>query len=160
MKFATSFVPDIRFGEGVHDTIAVSARALGAEKVLVVIDGFLAGSGFGARLADQFAAQDGVAEVFSGFAGEPKLAHVRAASAAARCAISARIDLASAAPSRILAVIGAVRIGKWGGGRARRASAARARDARPEPGARGRGPHEQAGAGAKRDSKQSHKLSI
>ena len=84
MKFATSFVPDIRFGEGVHDTIAVSARALGAEKVLVVIDGFLAGSGLGARLADQFAAQDVVAEVFSGFAGEPKLAHVRAASAAAR----------------------------------------------------------------------------
>ena len=84
MKFATSFVPDIRFGEGVHDTIAVSARALGAEKVLVVIDGFLAGSGFGARRADQVAAQDVVAEVFSGFAGEPKLAHVCAASAAAR----------------------------------------------------------------------------
>ncbi|WP_439631866.1 iron-containing alcohol dehydrogenase [Shinella sp.] len=84
MKFATSFVPDIRFGDGVHDTIAASARALGAEKVLVVIDGFLAASGLGARLAAQFAAEGVAADFYSDFAGEPKLAHVQAATAAAR----------------------------------------------------------------------------
>ncbi|MGQ3210732.1 iron-containing alcohol dehydrogenase [Shinella sp.] len=84
MKFATSFVPDIRFGDGVHDTIAASARALGAEKVLVVIDGFLAGNGLGERLATQFAAEGVSAAFFSDFAGEPKLAHVRAATGAAR----------------------------------------------------------------------------
>jgi alcohol dehydrogenase len=84
VKFATSFVPDIRFGEGVHDTIAASARALGAKMVLVVIDGFLSGSGLGERLAAQFAAEGLSAEFFSDFAGEPKLAHVRAATDAAR----------------------------------------------------------------------------
>ncbi|WP_439617999.1 iron-containing alcohol dehydrogenase [Shinella sp.] len=84
MKFATSFVPDIRFGDGVHDTIAASARALGAEKVLVVIDGFLAASGLGERLAAQFAAEGVAVDFYSDFAGEPKLAHVQAATAAAR----------------------------------------------------------------------------
>lgn len=84
MNFATSFVPDIRFGEGVHDTLAAAARALGAANVLVVIDGFLAGSGLGERLAAQFAAEGVSAEFFSDFAGEPKLAHVRAATDAAR----------------------------------------------------------------------------
>jgi alcohol dehydrogenase class IV len=84
VKFATSFVPDIRFGDGVHDTIAASARALGAAKVLVVIDGFLAASGLGARLAAQFAAEGVAADFYSDFAGEPKLAHVQAATAAAR----------------------------------------------------------------------------
>lgn len=84
MQFSTSFVPDIRFGNGVHATIAASARSLGAEKALVVIDGFLAASGLGDRLAAQFAAEGLSATFFSDFAGEPKLAHVRAASAAAR----------------------------------------------------------------------------
>ncbi|MCQ4632768.1 iron-containing alcohol dehydrogenase [Shinella sp. CPCC 100929] len=84
MKFVTSFVPDIRFGDGAHDTIAASARALGAEKVLVVIDGFLANSGLGERLAAQFAAEGVAADFYSDFAGEPKLAHVQAATAAAR----------------------------------------------------------------------------
>jgi alcohol dehydrogenase class IV len=84
VKFATSFVPDIRFGEGVHDTIAASARALGAEKVLVVIDGFLAGNGLGERLTAQFTAEGLSADFYSDFAGEPKLAHVQAATAAAR----------------------------------------------------------------------------
>ncbi len=84
MKFATSFVPDIRFGDGVHDTTAASARALGAEKVLVVIDGFLAASGLGERLSAQFAAAGVAAGFYSDFAGEPKLVHVQAATAAAR----------------------------------------------------------------------------
>ncbi|WP_411037387.1 iron-containing alcohol dehydrogenase [Shinella sp. BYT-45] len=84
MKFATSFVPDIRFGEGVHDTIAACARALGAQNALVVMDGFLAGNGFGERLAVRFAAEGISADVFSGFAGEPELAHVQAATAAGR----------------------------------------------------------------------------
>jgi alcohol dehydrogenase class IV len=84
LQFATSFVPDIRFGEGVHDTIAASARALDATNVLVVIDGFLAGNGLGERLAAQFEAEGVSAQLFSDFAGEPKLAHVRAATDAAR----------------------------------------------------------------------------
>jgi alcohol dehydrogenase class IV len=81
---ATSFVPDIRFGEGVHAGIAASASALETRSALVVIDGFLAASGLGERLAAQFAAEGIAAEFFSGFAGEPKLAHVQAASTAAR----------------------------------------------------------------------------
>lgn len=84
MTFATSFVPDIRFGEGVHAGIAASASALEARSVLVVIDGFLAASGLGERLAAQFAAEGIAAEFFSGFAGEPKLSHVQAATQAAR----------------------------------------------------------------------------
>ena len=84
MQFATSFVPDIRFGAGVHDTIAASARDLGASSVLVVIDGFLAANGLGDRLSAQFVAEGMVAELYSDFAGEPKLAHVRVATAAAR----------------------------------------------------------------------------
>ncbi|WLR92218.1 iron-containing alcohol dehydrogenase [Shinella zoogloeoides] len=84
MTFATSFVPDIRFGEGVHADIAASAGALEARSVLVVIDGFLATSGLGERLATQFAAAGIAAEFFSGFAGEPKLSHVQAATQAAR----------------------------------------------------------------------------
>ncbi|MEW9613715.1 iron-containing alcohol dehydrogenase [Shinella sp. S4-D37] len=84
MQFTTSFVPEIRFGEGVHDTIAASAHALGARSVLVVIDGFLAASGLGERLAARFAAEGVAADFFSGFAGEPKLDAVEAATAAAR----------------------------------------------------------------------------
>ena len=84
MTFSTSFVPDIRFGEGVHDSIAASARALGAGSVLVVIDGFLAASGLGECLSAQFASEGIAAEFFSGFSGEPKLSHVRAAAEAAR----------------------------------------------------------------------------
>jgi len=84
VTFATSFVPDIRFGEGVHAGIAASASALETRSALVVIDGFLAASGLGERLAAQFAAEGIAAEFFSGFAGEPKLAHVEAASVAAR----------------------------------------------------------------------------
>ncbi|GAA4172902.1 iron-containing alcohol dehydrogenase [Shinella granuli] len=84
MPFTTSFVPEIRFGEGVHETIAASAHALGARSVLVVIDGFLAAGGLGERLAGQFDAEGVAVAFFSGFAGEPKLAAVEAATAAAR----------------------------------------------------------------------------
>ena len=84
MTFATSFVPDIRFGEGVHATIATSAGALEARGALVVMDGFLAASGLGGQLAAQFATAGIAAEFFSDFSGEPKLAHVEAASGAAR----------------------------------------------------------------------------
>ncbi|WP_430439895.1 iron-containing alcohol dehydrogenase [Shinella sp.] len=84
MRFTTSFVPEIRFGEGVHETIAASARALGARAVLVVMDGFLAAGGLGERLAAQFNAEEVTVEFFCGFSGEPKLAAVEAATAAAR----------------------------------------------------------------------------
>ncbi len=84
VTFATSFVPDIRFGEGIHASIASSAGALEARSALVVIDGFLAASGLGEQLAAQFAAVGIAAEFFSGFAGEPKLTHVEIASRAAR----------------------------------------------------------------------------
>jgi alcohol dehydrogenase class IV len=84
VKFATSFVPEIRFGDGVSDSIAASAQGLCACSALIVIDGFLAANGLGERLSAQFAAGGIAAEFFSDFAGEPKLAHVRAATAAAR----------------------------------------------------------------------------
>ena len=84
MQFTTSFVPDIRFGEGLHDTIGACARMLGASSVLVVIDGFLAESGLGDRLAAQVSAEGLAVDLFSDFTGEPKLAHVQAATSAAR----------------------------------------------------------------------------
>ncbi len=47
------------------------------------MDGFLAGSGLGARLADALAEAGITAALFSDFSGEPKIAHLRAAAAAA-----------------------------------------------------------------------------
>lgn len=82
MAFSTSFVPEIRFGENLHQSIGAAAKAVGASKAAVVIDGFLAKSGLGDTILAQLQAEGIDAVLFSDFAGEPKLAHVRAATAA------------------------------------------------------------------------------
>jgi alcohol dehydrogenase class IV len=84
VTFTTSFVPEIRFGEGVHREVAACARGLGAKAVLVVLDGFLAAGGLQQTLQAQFAAEGIAVAFFSDFAGEPKLGHVQAATEAAR----------------------------------------------------------------------------
>lgn len=83
MSFTLSAIPEIRFGEGLVDSLPEAARSLGATRALVVMDGFLAGSGLGARLADALAEAGIMAALFSDFSGEPKIAHLRAATAAA-----------------------------------------------------------------------------
>ena len=85
MQFSTSFIPEIRFGAGTSGQIAASAKAFdGVSAVTIVMDGFLAQSGLGAKLVSELEAVDLTATVFSDFAGEPKIKHVRAASAAAK----------------------------------------------------------------------------
>lgn len=82
MQFSTSFVPEIRFAAGLIDTIGSAARSLGASRAAVVIDSFLVTSGLGNRVLAALEAEGVTAVLFSDFAGEPKLAHVRAATAA------------------------------------------------------------------------------
>lgn len=82
MQFSTSFVPEIRFAAGLIDTIGSAARSLGASCAAVVIDSFLVTSGLGNRVLAALEAEGVTAVLFSDFAGEPKLAHVRAATAA------------------------------------------------------------------------------
>lgn len=85
MQFQTSSVPDIRFGSGLFGDLASAAK--GFENVAiatVVMDGFLASSGLAAALAAELAAAGIDARFYSDFSGEPKLAHLRAASELAR----------------------------------------------------------------------------
>lgn len=82
MAFSTSFVPEIRFGDNLHQLIGAATKALGASKAAVVIDGFLAKSGLGDTILAQLKVEGIDAALFSDFAGEPKLSHVRAAAAA------------------------------------------------------------------------------
>ena len=85
MQFSTSFIPEIRFAPGAANQIAAAALALSASgKIAIVMDGFLATSGLGDRLAAELKAGGADAVIYSGFSGEPKLAHVEAASEAAR----------------------------------------------------------------------------
>lgn len=79
MAFSTFFVPEIRFGENLHETIGTAARAFGAKTAAIVIDGFLARSGFADRITALLQTEGIEARVFSDFAGEPKIAHVRQA---------------------------------------------------------------------------------
>lgn len=84
MNFSLSAIPDIRFGAHAFDDIGAHAKALSGEAdALVVMDGFLANSGLGALVIEKLAAEGIAAEVFSDFAGEPKLSHVQKAGAAA-----------------------------------------------------------------------------
>lgn len=85
MQFSTSFIPEIRFGAGTSGQIAASAKAFeGVSAVTIVMDSFLAQSGLGAKLTSELEEVGLTATVFADFAGEPKIKHVRAASAAAR----------------------------------------------------------------------------
>ncbi|KQV35892.1 MULTISPECIES: iron-containing alcohol dehydrogenase [unclassified Rhizobium] len=85
MSFSTSFVPEIRFGNDLHREIGAATAGLGGVKsAALVIDGFLARSGLADTIAASLAENGIGARVFSDFAGEPKLAHVRAATEAVR----------------------------------------------------------------------------
>lgn len=80
LSFSTSFIPEIRLADNIHTTIGTAAKVQGAKTATLVIDGFLARSGLAGRIVEGLE-QEGIAvHVFSDFAGEPKLAHVRAAS--------------------------------------------------------------------------------
>lgn len=83
MQFSTSSVPEIRFGPGLVDEIAAAAAGLGARRAVLVVDSYLSKTGLSARLAADLAARDIAASLYDGFAGEPKLAHLRDAVAAA-----------------------------------------------------------------------------
>ena len=77
VAFSTSFVPEIRFGDNLHQTIGSAAKGMGANAAAIVIDGFLAQCGLADRVTAQLQAEGIDAHVFSDFAGEPKIAHVR-----------------------------------------------------------------------------------
>lgn len=80
VTFSTSFVPEIRFGNDLHRTIGAAAAGLGNIKsAALVIDGFLARSGLADTIVASLAENGIGTKVFSDFTGEPKLAHVRAA---------------------------------------------------------------------------------
>lgn len=84
MKFALSQIPDIRFGVDEIGNLASHAAGLGPiGKACVVMDSFLAESGLGARVQEMLSAQGISSEIYSGFAGEPKLQHLRDAAAVA-----------------------------------------------------------------------------
>ncbi|MDK1377164.1 MULTISPECIES: iron-containing alcohol dehydrogenase [unclassified Sinorhizobium] len=74
-----SFIPEIRFGENIHQTLALAARTFGAQRAIIVIDVFLAQSGL-SECVTKTLEQEGIStRIFSEFTGEPKLAHLRAA---------------------------------------------------------------------------------
>jgi alcohol dehydrogenase len=77
VPFVTSFLPEIRFGENLHETIGSAAASLDAKTAVIVIDGFLVRSGLAGRVAAQLNAERIEARVFSDFTGEPTIAHVR-----------------------------------------------------------------------------------
>jgi alcohol dehydrogenase len=84
VSFSTSAVPEIRFGAGRFAEIAEVAKGLeGVSAVTIVMDAFLVSSGLGVRLVEALEVASLETKLFSDFAGEPKLAHVRAASALA-----------------------------------------------------------------------------
>lgn len=84
MKFALSHIPDIRFGADEINNLAGHAKSLGdIGKAAIVMDSFLANGGLGKRVQDMLAAEGIAAEIYSGFAGEPKLKHVQEATTAA-----------------------------------------------------------------------------
>lgn len=85
MQFSTSFIPEIRFAAGAAEQIAAAALTMTtSRRIAIVMDGFLAASGLSDRLTAALAAGGATTEIYSGFSGEPKLAHVEAASATGR----------------------------------------------------------------------------
>ena len=85
MKFALSHIPDIRFGADEIDNLAGHAKSLGdIRKAAIVMDSFLAGNGLGSQVQDMLSAEGIASEIYSGFAGEPKLKHVQEATAVAK----------------------------------------------------------------------------
>ncbi|SIR39186.1 Alcohol dehydrogenase, class IV [Rhizobium sp. RU20A] len=83
MSFTLSAIPEIRFGAGLIDGLPDAARSLGATRAIIVMDGFLAASGLGEKVLSGLSAAGVPAVLFSDFSGEPKIAHLRAATTAA-----------------------------------------------------------------------------
>jgi len=80
MRFSLSKVPDIQFGNNEVDRIGDHAKSLCSNgKAAIVMDGFLAQSGLGAKMVADLAAAGISASIYSEFSGEPKLAHIDAA---------------------------------------------------------------------------------
>lgn len=85
MQFNTSFIPEIRFGAGSADQIAATAAAISVKRrIAIVMDGFLASTGMAENLLAALASSGIEASIYSSFSGEPKLAHVEAATEMAR----------------------------------------------------------------------------
>ena len=85
MSFSLSAIPDIKFGAHEFDNIAAYAKPFcNNGKAAIIMDGFLANSGLGQKLVDQLAVEGISADIFSDFAGEPKLSHVQKAGAVAK----------------------------------------------------------------------------
>ncbi|MBB5574052.1 MULTISPECIES: iron-containing alcohol dehydrogenase [Rhizobium] len=80
MFFSLSAIPDIRFGEGALSGLPAAIKSFdGVGAVLLVVDAFLAQSGLAAEISGELAEAGVKTQVFSAFAGEPKLAHLHAA---------------------------------------------------------------------------------
>src|SRR5687768_10850710 len=78
MQFSLSAIPDIKFGPDEINNLATHAKSLGdIRKAAIVMDGFLANSGLGARVAQALNEAGIEVAIYSGFSGEPKLQHVR-----------------------------------------------------------------------------------
>jgi len=85
LQFSTSAIPEIRFGDGASNGIAAAAQSFGDVSVAaIVMDGFLAQSGLGERLQQELEAVGIASRLFSDFSGEPKIAHLRAATETAK----------------------------------------------------------------------------
>lgn len=85
MQFSLSAIPDIKFGPDEINNLATHAKSLGdIRKAAIVMDGFLANSGLGARVTRALNDAGIEVAIYSGFAGEPKLQHVRDAGETAR----------------------------------------------------------------------------
>jgi alcohol dehydrogenase class IV len=80
VSFSISAIPDIRFGEGALSGLPAAVKSFdGIGSVLLVIDAFLAQSGLAGKISGELAEAGVKTQVFSDFAGEPKLAHLHAA---------------------------------------------------------------------------------
>lgn len=84
MKFALSHIPDIRFGADEISNLGQHAKALsGKGRAAIVMDSFLANGGLAGIVQGMLAAEGMTSEVYSDFAGEPKLKHITEATAVA-----------------------------------------------------------------------------
>jgi len=85
VSFSTFSIPGIRFAAGAFREVASAAKAFeGVHTALIVMDGFLVSSGLARELSGDLAEIGLEARLYSDFSGEPKLAHARAATEAAR----------------------------------------------------------------------------
>ncbi|MGO4437986.1 iron-containing alcohol dehydrogenase [Rhizobium sp. RAF56] len=80
MAYSVSSIPEIRFGEGSFDGLAAAAQSFGGvSTACLVIDSFLSRSGLADKVKAELSNVGIATRIYSDFAGEPKIAHVRAA---------------------------------------------------------------------------------